>query len=371
MRSDAETRKWERKNAKEHTREQMQERKRAQQSAKERFPFLQLPPFPPPPNLGAKLMQGVASRSLLNRNKTQLVHFLTHKHACAHACTRTNYTHTHTDTHRHTQTHWHNDILTHTHTHRHTHTHTHIDGRKRTFQKRTRACRNARFKNASMSKKCRRVFQALLDSVSVRYKNARLKHIRVQWNAGTACVSECVLKTLACRGLRVGPSKHTCTHARRNTHARMHARTLFWIAGPKLQVGAKLQWWIPKTLTATDSKQVTPNHDAMPAAKSFCVIVLLQCKDVQQEVVQIFLSSFTIDKYSFLFETSKNNMECWSSNYPSMSLTLQLDMCKQNLCTCDRTYIHTHGVCIWPAHKTYFLSTSWPPRTSGFLPACR
>ena len=29
----------------------------------------------------------------------------------------------------------------------------------------------------------------------------------IQWNAGTACVSECVLKTLACRGLRVGPSK--------------------------------------------------------------------------------------------------------------------------------------------------------------------
>ena len=32
-------------------------------------------------------------------------------------------------------------------------------------------------------------------------------NIRMQWNAGTACVSECVLKTLACRGLRVGPSK--------------------------------------------------------------------------------------------------------------------------------------------------------------------
>ena len=32
-------------------------------------------------------------------------------------------------------------------------------------------------------------------------------NIRIQWNAGTACVSECVLKKLACRGLRVGPSK--------------------------------------------------------------------------------------------------------------------------------------------------------------------
>ena len=31
-------------------------------------------------------------------------------------------------------------------------------------------------------------------------------NIRIQWNAGTACVSECVLKTLACWGLRVGPS---------------------------------------------------------------------------------------------------------------------------------------------------------------------
>ena len=27
-------------------------------------------------------------------------------------------------------------------------------------------------------------------------------NIRLQWNAGTVCVSECVLKTLACRGLR-------------------------------------------------------------------------------------------------------------------------------------------------------------------------
>ena len=51
----------------------------------------------------------------------------------------------------------------------------------------------------------------MVDSVSVRVKNARVEkmpvNIRIQWNAGTACVSECVLKTLACRGLRVGPSK--------------------------------------------------------------------------------------------------------------------------------------------------------------------
>ena len=52
----------------------------------------------------------------------------------------------------------------------------------------------------------------MVDSVSVyRFKNARGErmplNIRRQWNAGTARVSECVLKTLACRGLRVGPSK--------------------------------------------------------------------------------------------------------------------------------------------------------------------
>ena len=51
----------------------------------------------------------------------------------------------------------------------------------------------------------------MVDSVSVRFKNARVEklplNIRIQWNAGTACVSECVLKTLACWGSRVGPSK--------------------------------------------------------------------------------------------------------------------------------------------------------------------
>ena len=44
--------------------------------------------------------------------------------------------------------------------------------------------------------------------MSVRLKNASLSkklplNIRIQWNAGTACVSERVLKTLACRCLRV------------------------------------------------------------------------------------------------------------------------------------------------------------------------
>ena len=53
----------------------------------------------------------------------------------------------------------------------------------------------------------------MVDSVSVRFKNASVSkkmplNIRIQWKAGNACVSECVLKTLACRGLRVGPSKY-------------------------------------------------------------------------------------------------------------------------------------------------------------------
>ena len=51
----------------------------------------------------------------------------------------------------------------------------------------------------------------MVDGLSVRFKNARVEkmplNIRIQWNAGTGCVSECALKTLACRGLRVGPSK--------------------------------------------------------------------------------------------------------------------------------------------------------------------
>ena len=51
----------------------------------------------------------------------------------------------------------------------------------------------------------------MVDSMLVRFKKARVEemplNIRINWNAGTACVSECMLKTLACRGLRVGPSK--------------------------------------------------------------------------------------------------------------------------------------------------------------------
>ena len=51
----------------------------------------------------------------------------------------------------------------------------------------------------------------MVDSVSVRFKTRVSKNmlwnIRIQWNAGTARVLECVLKTLECRGLRVGPFK--------------------------------------------------------------------------------------------------------------------------------------------------------------------
>ena len=50
----------------------------------------------------------------------------------------------------------------------------------------------------------------MVNSVSLRLKSVRVEimplNVLIQWNAGTACVSECVLKTLACRGLRIGPS---------------------------------------------------------------------------------------------------------------------------------------------------------------------
>ena len=54
-----------------------------------------------------------------------------------------------------------------------------------------------------MSKNCRRLLQASVDSVSVRFRNVRVEkmplNIRIQWNVGAACMSECVLKTLASR----------------------------------------------------------------------------------------------------------------------------------------------------------------------------
>ena len=60
----------------------------------------------------------------------------------------------------------------------------------------------------NLRKKGQLRLKALIDSVSVRFKNAHVEkmplNIHMQWNA---CVSECVLKALACRGLRVSPSK--------------------------------------------------------------------------------------------------------------------------------------------------------------------
>ena len=60
---------------------------------------------------------------------------------------------------------------------------------------------NARFKN-----RVEMVFGPLLSNGRQRVgalKNARVEklplNIRIQWNAGAACMSECVLKRLACR----------------------------------------------------------------------------------------------------------------------------------------------------------------------------
>ena len=88
----------------------------------------------------------------------------------------------------------------------------------------------------------------MVDSVSVRFETVRvnkmLLNIRIQWNAGTACVSECVLKTLACRGLRVGPSKvaelqgSTPAPLHRCTVARLHGCTVAGVQGCKAALAA-------------------------------------------------------------------------------------------------------------------------------------
>ena len=56
------------------------------------------------------------------------------------------------------------------------------------------------------------VFGPLLSNGRQRvgaFKNARVEkvplNIRIQWHAGAACVSEGVLKTLACRGFACRP----------------------------------------------------------------------------------------------------------------------------------------------------------------------
>ena len=52
-------------------------------------------------------------------------------------------------------------------------------------------------------------FEQFIDSVSVRFKNARVEkvpvNIHMQWNAGTACVSECVLKNASVSGFACRP----------------------------------------------------------------------------------------------------------------------------------------------------------------------
>ena len=74
---------------------------------------------------------------------------------------------------------------------------------------------------------CRRLLEALVDSMSVRLKKRAcrknaFKHSFLQWNAGTACVSECVCvcvcqKPLACRGLRAALLRFPCLIVKRWT----------------------------------------------------------------------------------------------------------------------------------------------------------
>ena len=70
----------------------------------------------------------------------------------------------------------------------------------------------------------------MVDCVSVRFKNARVEKlplkIRIQWNAGTACV--CVPKMLACRGLRVGPSTEPKTQIFAENRRFSHIHPFCW-----------------------------------------------------------------------------------------------------------------------------------------------
>ena len=84
-------------------------------------------------------------------------------------------------------------------------------------------------------------------SVSVRFKKLAAQkkklplNIRIQWNAGTACVSKCVLKKLACRGLRVGPSKSQGALKERNLlgQSEPKRRCLLVFAGSRHSLGSK------------------------------------------------------------------------------------------------------------------------------------
>ena len=88
-----------------------------------------------------------------------------------------------------------------------------LDG-KAPFQKQTRACRNEHSRNTSLS--------GTLGKALIKKNSKRSDTVKRWKQPGTACVSECVLKTLAFRGLRVGPSE-VC--AVRKTLLRRSART--------------------------------------------------------------------------------------------------------------------------------------------------
>ena len=81
-----------------------------------------------------------------------------------------------------------------------------LDGRKPTFQKRTGQARVET--RVLKSLVVWGLLKAKVDSVSARFKNARVEKmplsVRMRSNVGAPCMSECVLKMLAYRGLHVG-----------------------------------------------------------------------------------------------------------------------------------------------------------------------
>ena len=90
-------------------------------------------------------------------------------------------------------------------------------------------CRNGCLKTLA----CQGLLEALIDSVSVHLKSAHVEkmplNFHTQKNAGTACVSECVLKTLACRGLHVGPSIRRCPSTVSCTVPNCESANFWWI----------------------------------------------------------------------------------------------------------------------------------------------
>ena len=55
------------------------------------------------------------------------------------------------------------------------------------FENRQARVENARFKNSSVSNKCRRLLEALVDSVSVRFKNARMSKNALKHSYAVEC----------------------------------------------------------------------------------------------------------------------------------------------------------------------------------------